>query len=402
MRFDFADRRGAERFAELLDESPRRRHDGSQTDERLGELVAIGDRLSAARPAVQVDQQFRVGLRAMLVATAERDGIGVTASAPETEPSGPAAVRERFSLLGRGSARRIRARGAIVIGVAAGAMAVSGISAASENAAPGDALYGVKRQTEKAQLAMAGSDVTRGQLSLDFARTRLAEAVAMKGVDRSFPKVLEDMDADTRQGVKLLTSSAVARRDTAPLATVDGFAGAQRRTLEPVLERLSTVNRDRAARSIALLDEVRRRAAGLRTGLACEPVTPAGADNLGPRLTDCADGDPEDTPAERPAGQNAKPGGKPATGPADKVEKNRTGKPATSTGPGAGPDSDAASTGGDSDPADSGDTDPQDATPSTDDPAPSRSNAPKNGNGTGSATEDGGVVDDVLKGILGK
>src|SRR4029450_7474125 len=145
------------------------------------------------------------------------------------EPGGHAAVRESRGGLLSLSGRRIRARGAIVIGVAAGAMAVSGISAASENASPGDALYGVKRSTERAQLAMAGSDVTRGQLSLDFARTRLTEAAALAGTG-AFAGVLNDMDADTRQGVKLLTESAVARKDPAPLNRVVGFVAAQEQT----------------------------------------------------------------------------------------------------------------------------------------------------------------------------
>src|SRR4051812_30287398 len=145
MRFDLFDRRSSERFAELLDESPRRRHTRGEADEQLAALVALGHGLSTVRPPAQVDPEFRVGLRAMLLATAERDGIGATSVAPEPEPVPSVGVRERFGLLGHGSGRRIRARGAIVIGVAAGAMAVSGISAASENAAPGDALYGVKR-----------------------------------------------------------------------------------------------------------------------------------------------------------------------------------------------------------------------------------------------------------------
>ena len=235
MNLNIFDRRSAERFAELLDETNggRRHHTRGQADEQLAELVAIGHSLSAARSGVQVDSEFRMGLRAMLVATAERDGIGVRAAAAEQpEPAEP--VRK---LLGR-TGRRIRARGAIVIGVAAGAMAVSGISAASENAAPGDALYGVKRSTERAQLAMAGSDVTRGQLSLTFARNRLTEAAAMKGDNPSFRDVLGDMDNDTRQGVKLLTSSAVVRKDKTPLASVDSFVESQRRLLNPRLDRL--------------------------------------------------------------------------------------------------------------------------------------------------------------------
>ena len=150
MNFDFLDRRSAERFAELLDETSgsRRHHARGPADEELAELVAIGHSLSAARSGVQVDPEFRVGLRAMLVATAERDGIGATATDAETDAGGHDAVPQpRGGFFTSGLGRRIRARGVIVIGVAAGAMAVSGISAASENASPGDALYGVKRST---------------------------------------------------------------------------------------------------------------------------------------------------------------------------------------------------------------------------------------------------------------
>ncbi|GID25130.1 DUF5667 domain-containing protein [Paractinoplanes brasiliensis] len=322
MRFDFLDRRSAERFAELLDETTGgpRHHSRGPADEQLAELVAIGNSLSGARPGARVDPEFRTGLRAMLVATAERDGIGRTATAvdePATaiQPGTARSGRLRAGLLGHGG--RIRARGAIVIGVAAGALAVSGISAASENASPGDALYGVKRSTERAQLAMAGSDVTRGQLSLDFARNRLAEAVAMRGDDAGFAGVLDDMDADTRKGVKLLTTSAVARKDIKPLATIDTFAEQQRRTLSPALGRFSPGNQERALKSITLLDSVSDRAESLRTGLACGTVTAAGSDALGPKLKGCAPGaDTDDQTSSRPSGH----AGKPATRPGSKTD----------------------------------------------------------------------------------
>jgi uncharacterized protein DUF5667 len=319
VKFDFFDRRSAERFAELLDETngSHRHHNRGQADEQLAELVAIGHSLSAARSGAQVDSEFRVGLRAMLVATAERDGIGATATMVETEPGAHAGVREPGrGLLRSGSGRRIRVRGAIVISVAAGAMAVSGISAASENASPGDALYGVKRSTERAQLAMAGSDVTRGQLSLDFARTRLAEAAAMKGDDTSFGTVLNDMDNDTRQGVRLLTASAVAHKEAAPLTTVDSFVTSQRSAFEPVLSKLSPDNRQRAATSISLLDSVHQRAADLRTGLACDTADPNGTDPLGPKPGTCTAGKGSAT-TNRQQGtaekQGSKPGGTPRT-----------------------------------------------------------------------------------------
>jgi hypothetical protein len=325
VNLDIFDRRSAERFAELLDETTgtRRHHSRGPADERLAELVAIGSSLSAAKPAARVDPEFRTGLRAMLVATAERDGIGRTATAVETEPVAAAAATSRgglrSGLFGHGG-RRIRARGAIVIGVAAGAMAVSGISAASENASPGDALYGVKRSTERAQLAMAGSDVTRGQLSLDFASTRLAEAASMQGNDPGFDGVLDDMDADTRKGVKLLTTSAVTRRDSKPLATVDDFVGRQRQTLMPALDRLGPANRERAIGSLSLLDSVRGRTDDLRAGLACTPITAAGADTLGPKLKGCATRADSSTPA-RPSGQSGK------STPRHQDSRNKTGTP---------------------------------------------------------------------------
>jgi hypothetical protein len=285
--FDF-DRRRAERFAQLLDETNGglRHHARSQTDDQLTELVAIGHTLSAVRPAAHVDAEFRTGLRAMLVATAERDGIGHTA-APTESAHLVAPQSRRGGVFARGTGRRIRARGAIVIGVAAGAIAVSGLSSASENAAPGDALYGVKRSTERAQMALAGSDVTRGQLSLDFARTRLAEAAALQGDDPAFADVLGDMDNDTRQGVRLLTTSAVARKDKTPLSVIDTFVTAQRRTFSPILGKLGVDNRERALASMSLLDDIDRRARGLRTGLDCGTDGTLGTDHLGPKPRTC-------------------------------------------------------------------------------------------------------------------
>lgn len=373
--------RSAERFAELLDETNggRRHHTRGQADEQLAELVAIGHSLSAARSGVQVDSEFRLGLRAMLVATAERDGIGRTATA--TEPQEPAEPVRK--LLGR-TGRRIRARGAIVIGVAAGAVAVSGISAASENAAPGDALYGVKRSTERAQLAMAGSDVTRGQLSLTFARNRLAEAAAMPGDNPRFGDVLGDMDNDTRQGVRLLTSAAVARTDKAPLNSVETFVESQRRVLSPRLERLSADNRERALISMDLLDSVRERAKSLRSGLGCDTVTQVGSDAIGPKLRDCTTGAATNATDDQPSGQVQKEA---TTGTGAKGDAGKKARPKSSSEPAA-----ADPTQGTAVPADGG-TPTTDATP--DAPQPLISELPA-GDLTGDEEDKG-----LLGGLLG-
>jgi hypothetical protein len=136
------------------------------------------------RRRAPLDPDFLTGLRAMLVATAVREGIGVTAPAPEPEAH-PATRKRRTRPLADArprtpspskAVRRARTRAAVIVGVAAGTLALSGMSAASGDAMPGDALYGVKRSTERAQLALASSNISRGQLYLYFARTRMTEA----------------------------------------------------------------------------------------------------------------------------------------------------------------------------------------------------------------------------------
>lgn len=292
MDSDLFSRRRAERFAQLLDEANggRRRHARSRADDQLAALVAVGQRLRTEVPAVEVDPDFRTGLRAMLLATAEREGIGAPAAAEPAAQRSTTATTGRGSLLPAVTARRARARGAILVGIAAGAIAVSGISAASENAVPGDALYGMKRSTERAQLALTSSDISRGQLFLDFARTRLGEAAALRGDQTGFSAVLDDMDADTRQGVRLLNSAAVQRSDPAALDAVNSFLTGQRRSVNALLDDATRPERDRARRSLALLDAIRERSDALRAAIACGLPAPAGSDALGPAPAACPPG----------------------------------------------------------------------------------------------------------------
>ena len=251
-------RRRAERFAQLLDEANggRRHHVRSRADDQLAALVAVGQRLSADRPAVEVDTEFRTGLRAML--RRHRRAGGHRRHAPSAgRPDAPARRRRRARLAAGGRPPAGPGPGAPSWSASPPArIALSGISAASENAVPGDALYGMKRSTERAQLALASSDLSRGQLFLDFARTRLDEAATLRGDRLGFSAVLDDMDADTRQGVRLLTTAAAQRADPAALDAVDtlrrrasagrsaacwtGPTGADRDRDPPVAARCST------------------------------------------------------------------------------------------------------------------------------------------------------------------
>jgi hypothetical protein len=314
-------RRRAERFAQLLDEAGggRRHHVRSRLDAELAELVAIGHQASTLRPASGLDPDFRDGLRAMLVATAEREGIGRTARAAAEPGTFRSVVSARSS--------RVRTRGAVIVGVAIGAIAVSGMSAASENAVPGDALYGVKRSTERAQLALASSDVTRGQLYLDFARTRVAEAAAVVRDSAGYGAVLDDMDADSRHGVKLLTTSAVARRDPAALDAIAAFVATQRLDLAGLLDDGTPANRARTLKSLTLLDSVTKRADALRATLSC--ATPSsGADKLGPKPRPCN--------AQAPAAGGAVDAGQADQRPVTPGERDRT-RTEEKAGPAANP-----------------------------------------------------------------
>jgi hypothetical protein len=267
-------RRRAERFAQLLDEANggRRHHVRSPHDENLAGLLALGSRL-ATLPDMRVDPEFRDGLRAMLIATGEREGIGTTAPPAAAPP-----LRVTMSRVGSAlSARGTRVRTVLVAGIAAGTVAFAGISTASSDAIPGDALYPVKRSAERAQLALASSDIGRGQLYLDFARVRLDEARSLhSGLDR----VLADMDADTSHGVRLLITAAAGRRDTAALDAVDAFAEDQGRQLTLLYAGTAGPDADRVLASLDLLDAVSQRSHDLRDSLDCGVPAGGSADPL--------------------------------------------------------------------------------------------------------------------------
>jgi hypothetical protein len=250
--------------------------------------------------AAAPNDEFRGALRSFLVATAERDGLGATASrrtrsaAATAQDTAAWQAIKPLSALGAktqpvrqlGHRGAGRARIAVLAGVAAGAIILSGVSAASTGALPGDALYPVKRSTEQAQLALAGSDDSRGKLYLEFAGSRLGEA---EQVDPgSVGPVLADMDSETRQGVSLVLQSAVASRDVGALGTVTTFVQQQRSALADLHGRLPQATADQVIRpSLELLDQITNRVNALQHALTAGcPIPKVGP--LGPEpAPDC-------------------------------------------------------------------------------------------------------------------
>jgi hypothetical protein len=273
-------RRRSDRFAEVLDESSgrRRRHRRSELDTELAPLVAIAAEIGATPAAPDPTDEFKAGLRAMLIATAERDGIGVAADEKAAHAASRAAMSAKTEVVKQvRTPSSGRARAAVIIGVMAGALLLSGVSAASTNALPGNPLYQVKRTNERAQLALAGSDASRGKLYLDFASSRLREArqVGSDWTDRVFA----DMNGETALGVSLLVSAATTGDDTA-ISAIRSFVDGQRTQLASyALAAPSSVPQIR--NSMNLLDQVSARADAVVAELTHGSCFLA-ADSLGP------------------------------------------------------------------------------------------------------------------------
>jgi len=236
-----------------------------------------------------------------------------TVQANTTEPAGPPSRSQRHPQ--REPQRRLAVAGA----AAAALVAFAGVGAVSGDAVPGDALYSVKRTREAAQLALARSDVSQGQLHLRFARTRLTEAATVRRDESELRRVLDDMDADTRTGMRELSGAAVKRQDRAPLDAVDEFLAAQRRQLIALIGDLPGTRRLRAVDSLALLEQVRERSGSLRASLLCT-VGYTGAhrsDELGPLPRRCAapPGAVQPRESRSPGGPHTLPGGQRGTVP---------------------------------------------------------------------------------------
>ena len=280
-------RRRTERFARLIDEAggARRHHARSGSDRDLGTFVSLSRRLSDLPMTVESSPEFREGLRAVLMATIEREGIGATAQPEESGTGSDSSfLAAAASAARRRTRRRARTFGAIVASLATGVIALSGVSVASDSAGPNDPLYALKRSTERAQLAMSGSDVNRGQLLLDFAKTRFDEAKSVTDDPAKFVAVLDEMDSETKDGTKLLATMAVERRDGAPLDAIDEFVTDQRGSITKLTENLSGQTESRAEASLTLLTKVAGRSSSLQQILPCGSDATGGTDDLGPTV----------------------------------------------------------------------------------------------------------------------
>lgn len=248
-------------------------------------------RFAAGQPwprddAAPFDDAFRANLRARLIATAERDGIGATARptappappvrAPRLRRSGPRHAAVAVAAFGR---HRRRVLQFTIGGALAGLVAVLGMATASTGSSSVNDDGPPQSATSQSQAAADDDEVDRGQQHLQDAAGRAGALVRGPTHPPPASSVLDDVDRETRAGTRLLTAAAVARRVVGPLDDLDRFALAQAQAIGGLRGAATGGTRARLDASMGLLDRVRARADGLRAALLCGagPV-----DELGP------------------------------------------------------------------------------------------------------------------------
>jgi hypothetical protein len=258
--------RRAKSFAEALEaHQSDQRSSGSHRagSAAMTELLAMADALGAV-PAPELAAETRTVQRARLVAAFEQEWAGGAPTAVLPAQRAPRTRRTRWG-------RRL-AIGGLVAGVAVGGFA--GAAAASTNALPGDALYGMKRGLEGLRLDWADSDTERGALLLQQASTRLDEAQSLLGRSDSptalspstvdqVRRALDDMHAEAIRGRDLLRAVYRTNGSLTPMRQLAGFAGEDQRW-SALQSKLPSGLSDQAGKVDQLFDDISEDVAPLR------------------------------------------------------------------------------------------------------------------------------------------
>ncbi|MEU6316776.1 DUF5667 domain-containing protein [Streptomyces sp. NPDC047009] len=234
-------------------------------------LLGLAIRLDEL-PRPTLDPEVKVVHRARLVAAMEamlREGTAPGGEA--ADPSVPGRKRGAASAEGRREtgAHSHRARGAhrasplgklrprtrLTKGLAAGGLSVGvaaasfgGVAAASNDALPGDSLYGLKRGIEDVKLGMTEGDNDRGRLYLDQASTRLNEARRLMERGRGgqldheslgeVRRTLSGMQHDASEGHRLLHEVYERNGSLAPIQALSAFTQSHREAWGALRDRL--------------------------------------------------------------------------------------------------------------------------------------------------------------------
>lgn len=279
-----------ERFARAVDGV-----DGALSDhvaERdLAVVAALRDAGTAAAPRPDEIDRMRRRVMAGFVGAGIADQTG-TEPTPGSRVAPLTLVGSRRSPSHRRSLVGAEAGGRLVVAAAAALclfLSLSGMSLLlSRDALPGDALYGFKRSAESAELGLTFGPESRGLKHLEFATSRVdeIEVLAAGGAmtDDSMSQVravLDDFDADTAAGARLLTTVAASgERDV--LSALLGWIEQQRDRLEALRVVLPEDAGSRVYSSLDLLARLQERVEAVERRTGCEAVISPSSDDLGP------------------------------------------------------------------------------------------------------------------------
>lgn len=312
---------------------------GTADDTDRAAMLAVARSLRAL-PRPQLDPEVKTVHRAQLIAAMEAAFAERSArdtALPEQRATGARRGRHgrRISALGRMRPRtrlsKGLAAGGLTVGVAAGAF--TGVATASNNALPGDSLYGLKRGMEDLRLTMASGDVERGQIYLRQASTRLKEARRLMERQRSgdldpeslaeIRKALAGMEHDASAGHRLLRGAWEQDGSLTPLRSLSSFSEQHSRAWGEFRGQLPPQLAELGDKVSSVLDAIESQVGPLR-GRLSEPGTNSGRDashtppapdadgappspsQPGPRAGDDSDGTPEqdaDSPQPSESGQ---------------------------------------------------------------------------------------------------
>ncbi|MFI9629474.1 DUF5667 domain-containing protein [Streptomyces sp. NPDC052042] len=284
--------RRANAFAQALEEQSPRDGAAAQPEEAAepadhGPLLALANGLGEL-PRPELDPEVKVVQRAQLVAAMEAMIAEGDASADPTVPEQRKKGAHRASAL-----RRLRPRsrwskglaaGGLTVGVAAGAF--GGVAAASSDALPGDALYGLKRGMEDIHLGLTSDDTDRGEIYLDQASTRLSEARRLMERARSgdldhealgeIRRTLSGMTHDATEGHRLLRAAYQRDGVLGPIQTLDSFSRSHRQSWSSLRDRLPLQLTDIGDQVSSVFDAIDEEVGPLQSLL---PRTPGRSDD---------------------------------------------------------------------------------------------------------------------------
>lgn len=207
-------------------------------------------------PAVRLDSETRVAMRARLVAEAE----SVLASDPT--PARYAKPRKHKAL-----------RAAVGVTVVLGALS-GGVVSVSANALPGDMLYPVKLGVERFELTLNGDPAEAGRARFEHATTRLdeAEQLARSGNTEGVTGALGDFTDEADAGSDQLLRAFAADSDAASITAIRTFTHSSAAQLASIAAQLDESRLPAYTNAVSAITAIDKRA--IETCPACTDEAP--------------------------------------------------------------------------------------------------------------------------------